>query len=387
MAKILQVTTVDSTVKAFLLPLIDRLQAEGHEVHIACSEGNNTPYLKRKGYMVNSISMERRISIFSNIKSLWELYQLIKKNRYDIVHVHTAIASVLGRIAAWLNQVPIIIYTAHGFYFHEHMSSWKRRLFIWLEKGLCSITHLVFTVSQEDEVTAIKEKICRKNQVIWTGNGVDTIKYFKAKDTNGMRRNLGLSSEDKVICFIGRLVAEKGILELIEAMAIVKGEIPNAKLLLVGETLDSDRDKKTKGIIKDIIANSELAQHIIMTGFREDIPEILDVIDLFVLPSYREGLPVSVIEAMASGKPIVATNIRGCREEVVPGKNGFLVPVGDPGALSKAILDILSNPMRAKEMGDHSKLRVKELFDECTVLEREIRAYNDIISTRLLNKN
>jgi lipopolysaccharide/colanic/teichoic acid biosynthesis glycosyltransferase/glycosyltransferase involved in cell wall biosynthesis len=382
--KVLQISAADVTIKKLLLPLIDRLNTEGYQVHIACSEGDYVSELRNKGYRVHTITIERRISPVSNFKSLWRLYRLIRKERFDIVHVHTPVAAALGRVAAWAARVPVVIYTAHGFYFHDNMSRWARRLVIWLEKLLSSVTHLVFTQSQEDATNAVKEHICPEDKVMYIGNGVD-IESFTA-DSQEARMKLGLSPQDKVVGFVGRLVGEKGILELIEAMHRVVRTIPEAKLMIVGDKLDSDRDGKTRQVISKLQAQDDLASRILFTGFIDEVPRAMAAIDLFVLPSHREGMPRTIVEAMASGKPVVATNIRGCREEVVPGTTGLLVPVKDPTALATAIISLLSDPKFARQMGDEGRRRASELFDERIVLERQVRAYAEIATKRLASQ-
>jgi lipopolysaccharide/colanic/teichoic acid biosynthesis glycosyltransferase/glycosyltransferase involved in cell wall biosynthesis len=379
--KVLQVTAADVTVKKLLMPLIDRLIAEGYQVHVACTEGDYVPGLRTQGYTIHNIGIQRKINPISNLKSLWNLYRLMKRERFDIVHVHTPVAAALGRVAAWMAGTPVIIYTAHGFYFHDNMSAWVRRLIIWAEKFLCRTTHLVFTQSHEDAVNAVREGICSDDRVICIGNGID-IRCF-TNQSNRTRTNLGLSPEDKVVGFVGRLVGEKGILELIEAMRPVVKTIPEAKLLIVGDRLDSDRDKKTKQVIANLLADDDLASHILFTGFIDEVPKAMAALDLFVLPSHREGMPRTIIEAMASGKPVIATNIRGCREEVVPGVTGLLVPVKDPAALAIAIISLLSDPRLARQMGDEGRRRAYEFFDERMMLDKQIRAYEEIACERL----
>jgi lipopolysaccharide/colanic/teichoic acid biosynthesis glycosyltransferase/glycosyltransferase involved in cell wall biosynthesis len=379
--KVLQVTATDVTVNKLLLPLIDRLIAEGYQVQVACSEGNYTSRLRDQGYTVHNIRIERRIKPISNLKSLWHLYRLLKHERFDIVHVHTPMAAAIGRVAAWMAGVPVIIYTVHGFYFHDNMSKWVRRFNILVEKILCLVTHLMFIESNEDAINAIREGICSKDKVIFISNGVD-LGRFNA-DTNEARTKLGLAQQDKVVGFVGRLVGEKGILELIEAMRRVIQTIPEAKLIIVGDKLESDRDKKTKQIVSSLLAHNNLASHIIFTGFIDEIPKMMAALDLFVLPSYREGMPRTIIEAMASGKPVIATNIRGCREEVVPGITGSLVPVKDIDALSKAITSLLSDSRLARQMGIEGKRRACEFFDERAVLNKQVKAYEKITSERL----
>ncbi len=381
--KVLQVAAIDETVKWFLLPLVDRLLVEGYQVHIACSNGQYVAELQDRGYIVHTITIERRINPVSNFRSLWHLYRLMKKEQFDIIHVHTPVAAALGRIAAWAARMPLIIYTAHGFYFHGNMPRWLRRFIIWMEKLLCSVTDLVFTQSQEDAVTAVKESICSQDKVLWIGNGVDTARFTFEPGHDGTRESFGLRTEDKVVGFVGRLIREKGVLELIEAMKLVAKAIPDAKLLIVGDALSSDRDRKAKQAIVRLAAQDGLASRVLFTGLVEDIPRVLAAIDLVVLPSHREGMPRSIIEAMASGKPVIATNIRGCREEVVPGSTGLLVSVGDSKALAEAIISLLENPELAHRMGVEGRRRACKYFDESIVLDRQVAAYSELTQKKL----
>ncbi|MBI2857834.1 MAG: sugar transferase [Chloroflexi bacterium] len=379
--RVLQVTAADVTVKKLLLPLIDRLKADGHDVHIACSAGKYVPELQSRGYAVHPVQIERRISPLSNLRSLWALYRLIRRERFDVVHVHTPVAAVLGRVAAWMAGTPVVIYTAHGFYFHDQMAGWLRRLVVELEKLLGHITDLVFTQSREDAVTAVQEGICPEDRVKWIGNGVDTSR-FSPDLSDGCRAGLGLSASDRVVGYVGRLVREKGIIELIEAMEEVARTVPGSKLLVVGDTLSSDRDQDTKRAIDNAIEKHGLRPRVVFAGFREDVPRVMAAIDLFVLPSHREGMPRTIIEAMASGKPVVATNIRGCREEVVPELTGLLVPLKAPKDLAEAISGILSRPSLAERMGSEGRRRAIEFFDESLVLDKQVRAYAEIIQRK-----
>jgi len=198
---------------------------------------------------------------------------------------------------------------------------------------------MLFTQSQEDAKTAIRERIVPADSVVWIGNGVDP-RLFALPPDESLRVKLGLPPASKVIGFIGRLVGEKGVVELFEAMAQVAMKFPEARLLIVGDTLESDRDTQTIVRLNRIITSGCLDDVVTFTGFSEDPPELLAIMDVFVLPSHREGMPRTILEAMAAGKPVVATNIRGCREEVVDEVTGLLVPVCDSDALAEAILRI-----------------------------------------------
>jgi lipopolysaccharide/colanic/teichoic acid biosynthesis glycosyltransferase/glycosyltransferase involved in cell wall biosynthesis len=380
--KVLQVTASDTTASKLLLPLIDRLAGEGYEVHIACSDGDYVPGLRERGYTVHAIRIDRCIRPLSNLRSLWRLYCLMKRGHFDIVHVHSPVAAVLGRLAARAARVPVVIYTAHGFYFHDLMSPWARRLNVTLEKAFGWITDIIFTQSGEDAVTAVKEGICSRENVLCIGNGVD-VKRFNGDDSNGARNKLGFAEEDKVVGFVGRIVSEKGVLELFKAMRQVIEDIPAARLLLVGDTLDSDRDRQAKKAMVRWLSQDGLASRVLLAGLIEDVPEVMSAIDVLALPSYREGMPRTIIEAMASGKPVVATDIRGCREEVVHGSSGLLVPVKDSAELASAIKTILADPELARRMGMAGRYRALELFDERLVLDKQLRAYRRIIREKL----
>lgn len=381
--KVLQVAALDVTVSKLLLPLIDRLAGEGYEVHIACSDGEYVPGLRERGYNVHTVAIKRRIRLFSNLISMWRLYLLMRRERFDVVHVHTPMAAVLGRLAARAVGVPVVIYTAHGFYFHDGMARTPRRLVIILEKALGRITDLIFTQSIEDAAAAVKEHICGEEKLLRIGNGVNIARFSDGNGSDGARSALGLGAEDRVVGFVGRIVSEKGVLELIDAMPSVIRGIPDARLLLVGDTLSSDRDSGVKKAVAERLNRYGLDSRVLCTGLVEDIPAVMSAIDVFVLPSYREGMPRTIIEAMASGKPVVATNIRGCREEVVPGATGLLVPPKDAAALASAITNVLSDAALARRMGEAGRRRATELYNERLVIDRQLHAYDRIVREKL----
>ena len=386
--KILQITAIATTVKHLLLPLIERLKNEGCKVQTVCSDGQYVTDLKEKGYNITTININRKISIFSNLKTLFSIYTFIRKKRFDIVHVHTPVASVLGRIAAKLAGVPIVIYTAHGFYFHENMAGWKRHIVVWLEKIIGRLfTDTLLTQSAEDRQAAIQKKIIAKNRIEWIGNGVDINRFVTAEGDNNLKNSLGIPNGNRVIGFTGRIVKEKGIGELILAFIRVKQAIPDVKLMIIGDTLKSYRDRTIKQNIKRLIDINKLGDKVIFAGFREEINRFYNIMDVFVLPSWREGMPRSILEAMASAKPVVATNIRGCREEVVDGITGRLVPVKNEKALAGAIKEILLDKELADRMGAAGRKRVEKKFDENMVLERELSIYYRLINEKIYSKN
>ena len=197
MIRVLQVASRDFTVVKLMLPLIDRLTEEGFRVTVACNPGRYTQELTAKGYSIKSVDMYRRITPLDNARSIWQLYRLMRREHFDLVHVHTPIAAALGRVAAFMARVPIIMYTAHGFYFHENMRWHMRKAWISIEKLLGRLmTDVLFTQSREDAATAVQEGICPKDRVVWIGNGVDIKRFAIEPSTSAAKESFGLTSKD-----------------------------------------------------------------------------------------------------------------------------------------------------------------------------------------------
>jgi glycosyltransferase involved in cell wall biosynthesis len=241
---------------------------------------------------------------------------------------------------------------------------------------------LIFTQSREDAETAVRIGIAPEERVLWIGNGVQMDQFQPATRDLHVRREFGLDTRHKVIGFIGRIVREKGVLELIEGMAQVVSKVPEARLLIVGDTLTSDGDREAKRLVQEAVLKYRMEDKVEFAGLRNDVPRILRALDVFVLPSWREGMPRSIIEAMAVGLPVVATDIRGCREEVVHGETGLLVPPRDPMKLAEAMLLLLTDQASASRMGSLGRARALNCFDEDAVIQRQIEAYDRLIEEK-----
>lgn len=381
--RVLQVAASDVTIAKLLLPLINNLTANGYEVESACADGRFAQDLNSKGYVVHTLPMSRSISPWKTIKAVWALYRLLRKEKYDIVHVHTPVAAGVGRLAAKLAGTPTVIYTAHGFYFHDLMKPWAKRATILFERVLGRFTHMLFTQSTEDAQAAVHYKIAPQQRVVWISNGVDINRFSPREDNSAVRARFGLKDGELAVGFVGRLVREKGILELLEAMRQASERIPNLVLLIAGDNkTGGDRDVETQAIVQEYLSSVELPFRVEFTGFIDDVEEVMQALDVFVLPSYREGMPRTIIEAMASGKPVIASDIRGCREEVSHGITGLLVPVRDAEALGKAIVDVLNSPDLARSMGEKGRGRAEQYFDEQMVIDRQLWHYARLVSER-----
>lgn len=380
--KVCQLCAVDFTLQHFLLPLIDGMREAGWDVTAVCSDGPSVPGLRARGYRVETVPIARSLNPLAHPRSLIELVRLFRRERFDIVHAHTPVAALLGRIAARIAGTPLVIYTAHGFYFHDEMPPWKRRAFVMLERFGGGFTDLLFTQSAEDAAAAVDERIMAADRVFAIGNGVDAARFDPDRlgGQHGLRKALGVPEEAFLVGMIGRLVREKGVAEFLEAVVGVARERPDAYFMLVGERLASDHAGGVAGEIER--AKAVLGERLILTGLRQDIPELLATMNLFCLPSWREGMPRTIIEAMMMAKPVVATNIRGSREEVVPEETGLLVPTKDASSLARAIERCVAEPAWALALGAAGRKRALMLYDERHVVGLQLAKIGEFARRR-----
>ena len=371
--KICQISAVDFTIKHFLLPLIDKMNHEKWDVTVICSEGKYTKSLKEKGYKIKNIQIPRNLNIYLLVKSFINLYLEFKINNYDIVHVHTPVASVVVRMAAWFARVPTVIYTAHGFYFHENMSIFKYYFYFLIEKFFGKLTDILFVQSNEDYETAKKSKFIDKNKLFAIGNGVDIKKFYPRnyKEILHLKKKFKLPEKSFVIGCIARLVEEKGIIEFLNAADKITNKFSNVYILLVGERLKTDHNKEISSIIKS--KKNKMKEKLMLLGYRTDIPELISVMDLFCLPSWREGMSRSILEAMMMGKPILTTNIRGCREQVEHNKTGLIVPVKSELKIYQSIEFLINNKNIRKMYGKNSRCKALKNYNEKKILSFQIK--------------
>ena len=380
--KILHVCAIGTTAEILLLPQINYLLSQGFEVGIACSWDEDSQRLQEKGYTVHPVQIDRKISPIPNIKSISGLTKIIRENNYDLVHVHTPIAAVLGRIAAKLAGVKAILYTAHGFPFHDLSSPSQYFFYSNIEKYAATITDLILTQNHEDISTATKLRLCPPEKLAYLGNGVD-IERFKRSRLNPesqsqLRQSLGISNDSLIIGTIGRLTRKKGSGYLVEAAGKLISEFPNLHVLVIGSELTTDPEP-FQIELNQKIKTLGLEKQVTLTGERQDIPELLGILDIFTLPTFtHEGLPRSIVEAMAMGLPIVTTDVRGCREAVVHEKNGFIVPSQNSTKLAEALRMLLFDPQLRQDYGQASRERVEAEYNEEFVFHRLTQYYKEL---------
>lgn len=368
--KICQLCTVDFTLYHLLHPLMRALRTQGHNVVGVCAAGDLIAPVRDDGFRVETMPLARSANPARNLRAGRALYAFFRRETFDIVHVHTPVAAFVGRLAAARAGVPRIVYTAHGFYFHENMPFLRRQAHIGAEWFAGRFTHTLMTQSEEDAATARRLGLCRTGDVLAIGNGSDP-EIFRPADNPearaATRAAIGTSDDRTVILMAGRLVAEKGYNELVAAMRDV-----DAELWAVGARLSSDHAAGINDTIREIEEDPDLRARIRFLGYRDDMPDLLRAADIFTLPSHREGMPRSIIEAMLTGLPVVATDVRGSREEVIDGETGLLLPVRDAPALARALQALVRDPARRAAFGAAGLVRARELYDERRVIDRQL---------------
>ena len=335
MKKILYITTVSRTINAFLIPHIEALIDEGHNVDCACSIDKEVDKkIIDKGCNIFDIPFSRNPLDPKNIKAFNKLIELQYKNNYDIVHVHTPVASVYGRLLKIKFPNLKTIYTVHGFHFHKGAPFINWAIYYPIEKIMSKFTDEIITINKEDYEMAITFDIDRVHKL--NGVGVDFNSYNSddlIKDK--VRKKLGLSNDDFVILMIAEVNKNKNHKQIIEAVKILKSRNIDVKVVCAGDGVLLES-------IKEEIKKEKLDENILMLGFRTDIDDLIASCDVGVLMSYREGLPKNIMELMAGKKPVIGTDIRGIRDLVIDGCNGFLVKVGDSEDTARKI-ELLKN--------------------------------------------
>jgi len=355
MKKIIIITTVPISLET-LIKGQPKYLSQFFEVKLVTSEGcNNELIVDYEGVELYPINMTRKITIIKDLISLIKLFFFILKEKPDIVYTFTPKAGLLGMISSFFSRVPIRIHNIVGM--PLMVATGKRKILLkFIEKLTYFFSTKLFCNSFGLKVFIHDNLTQKQIKVIGQGsiNGVDTNFFennFSSAEKKTIRKKLDIDENDFVLTFVGRIVRDKGVNELIEAVEELKNVHTNLKLLLVG-----DYDTNLNPIEKENYNIIMTSQNIITVGFQKDIREFLGISDAFVLPSYREGLPNSLIEAGSFGIPLIASNINGCNEIIINKQTGLLVNQKDTLDLQRAINELITN----SELYDAIKENVRE---------------------------
>jgi glycosyltransferase involved in cell wall biosynthesis len=319
-------------------------------------------------------SLVRSIRPIKDLKALLSLVWLIFKEKPDIIHTHSSKAGILGRVAAKIAFVPRIIHTPHGHVFYGHFGPIASKVFLWIEKLFSRFTDRIVALTDGEKNDYENLSVSPSEKLLKIHSGVDISQYMKS---NGnmveKRRSLGLDQNSMVVGFVGWLLPIKGPEYLLKSMEYVWQEYPETALVFVGK---GDLDLDLRAQAGQVSANGRVK----FLGWRDDINEIMPVFDMLVLPSLNEGMGRVLVEAMASGKPIVASNVGGIPDLVRHGETGYLVPPADEKALADNIKKLLADPGNAWEMGQQGKKHCQQFS-----LEAMIEKLDDLYSDLILN--
>lgn len=366
MKKVLFVATVTRHINAFHIPYLKWFKEQGYEVHVA-SRGDEPIEYCDKHF---DIPFERFPIKPSNIKAYKQLKNIIDENKYKIIHCHTPVGGVLTRLAARKARKKYntkVIYTAHGFHFYKGAPLFNWIIYYPIEKICARWTDCLITITNEDYEFAKKHLRTKKVEHI-NGVGMNSERLEKTlseEEKNGVREKLKIKKEDIVFSYVAELNKNKNQILLIKTMQELKKELPNIKLLLIG-------DGPLKEEYQQYIENNNLENEIKLLGKRKDINELLSITNIYLASSIREGLPVNVMEAMYKGLPIIATDNRGHRELVHNNENGFIIK--EKESLKEKIFLILENENVGNKFGINNKKKAqKYLVDR--VIEQEKIVY------------
>ena len=309
-------------------------------------EGSLIEEVRKRGIpLIIDNALVREIHPAKDLIAFVQLFRLMKRNRYSIVHTHSSKAGILGRWAAWLAGVPIIVHTVHGWGHTEYQHPLIRNVYIALEKISLKITDQLITVSPRDIEKGIADGIGTDDDYVVIRSGVEMDRFGHPQTPpEQIRATLNIPSGVPVIGTVIRMSPQKAPLDYIQAMGIVAQKFPTAYFVIVG-------DGPLRPQVEQLAIELGISDRLILTGLRRDVPELMAIFDIFVLTSLWEGLPRVLPQAMATGLPIVATAIDGNAEAVVDGKNGYLVPPKTPTAVAEAVINLLTNTELATEMG------------------------------------
>jgi glycosyltransferase involved in cell wall biosynthesis len=321
----------------------------------------------------------REISPVNDGITLFKLYNTMRNNHYDIVHTHSSKAGILGRWAARLAGVPVIIHTIHGWSFHEYLPSFQKNIYIFLEKITARFTDVLVVVSESDFNIGINEGIGRKSQYRLIRSAIPRIKFnHMEKENNTIRKKLQIPDHVVVIGNVGRLSDQKNPLEWIHIAHRLSKEMENVIFLLVG-------DGPLRLDIEEEIKKLQLSEKVILTGLTRDVQSYLSIMDVFLITSLWEGLPRTVLQAMAMGIPVVAYKSGGIPEVVNDGISGYLCNPGDIDEMTKKTILLLKNPIMREEMGRKGRSMISNEFDLQVMIKQVSQLYFDLLNQKQIN--
>lgn len=341
------------------------------------SEGSLIETVRERGIpLVIEPTLVREVNPFKDLLATIRLARLIRRGKYTIVHTHSSKAGIVGRWAAKFAGAPIIVHTVHGWGHHDHQHPLVRAYYIWLEKLTLPITDKLIAVSPSNIEKGLKDGIGQPDDYVVIRSGIELDRFGHPQvERGGTRTAWGIPLDAPLVGTVTRLSPQKGPLDFVRAAAQIAQAVPEAWFMMVG-------DGPMRAEVETLARDLGIANRLVLTGLRRDVPELLAAFDIFVLSSLWEGLPRVVTQAMATGLPVVSTAIDGSAEVVEEGVNGFCVPPGEPGALAERAIKLLRDPELAQRLGKAGQLRAIE-FDVWTMVAKIAELYEHLLRQKM----
>ena len=341
-------------------------------------EGDMSYFASNYGIKPITISeLGREISWKDDLIALYRLFQLIKNEKPDIVHTHTAKAGTIGRLAAILSGCPCIVHTFHGHVLHSYFGQVKTKAFIWIERVLARFTDRIVVISSLQYYELCHQiKIAPSNRFSIISLGFDLGQFLNAETHRGkLRKELNVPEDIPLVGIVGRLTSVKNHELFLRSAAQVLLSVANSRFVIVG-------DGELKDDLKEIAESLGIQDKVIFLGWRDDMPFIYADLDVVVLTSLNEGTPVTLIEAMASAKPVVATAVGGVPDIVLDGQTGILAPSGDADGLAVGVIDLLQDPDKRQEFGERGREFVRGKYTKERLCADIEKLYGELLSAR-----
>jgi glycosyltransferase involved in cell wall biosynthesis len=380
--RVVHVTTTDISLALLLGPQLRAFAAAGYEVIGASAPGPWADQLGEWGIEHRPLKhATRSMAPLRDVAAMRELVSLFRELQPDIVHTHNPKPGVYGRLAARIARVPVTVNTVHGLYALP-TDPWPKRAVVYTLERIAASCSQAELLQNAEDIPVLRRLRIPAARLHLLGNGIDLQRFDAGRvepaRVEVLRKEMGAERGDVVCGIVGRLVWEKGYREVFDAARRLRERVPRLRFAIIGP-FDDD---KADAVSRDDIAQAEAAGNIRFLGMRDDVDELYGAMDCYALASYREGFPRSAMEAAASGLPIVATDIRGCRQVVDHERTGLLVPPRSAGALATAIERLASDASLRATMGTAAKAKARREFDQAHVIDTTLTLYDRLLNER-----
>ena len=362
--KVMMLATTDNMIWQFMLPHIKHLQEKGNSVEVVCARtGFWFDELKEKhNLVVHEIDFARNPLKPSNFKAYKKLKQLQKERNFDLVYCQQPVGGLMGRLIGKKFKLPVI-YTAHGFHFFKGCSFKNKLVYKTVEKWLSKFTDILITINDEDYEAAKKMKA--KHVAKISGIGMEFNKYQPLTESRTeIRKSLNLKEDDFAIVTVAEFIKRKNYNTMLKTIKELKNRNINVKFIICGRGQEEEN-------IKAQIKEFDIAENVILLGFRKDINRILTASDMFMLASFQEGLTLSVIEAMSYGLPCVVSDVRGNRDLIIDGEGGFVVETTNEEMFADKIEALINNEEMKHKFAEFNKLESEKYTIKSVIAELE----------------